>query len=415
MRLPTQRALTAHRMKQQLRRLSSRQLNHVAPATTRRRKASARSFATLVRAIAETHSHFAARTSLAINTGLTLRNWSIGCHIQEFEQQGAERAKYGTKLLEKLSASLSRDKRIKYHPRELRRCRQFYNAYPQIRGALPPESRDLLRSRLPKPLQALAARQYNIPPDRLLKALSFTHFVELLEIADPLKRAFYETEAIRGHWTSRELARQIGALLFERTALSRNKRRVVDLAHEAAETATPENAIRDPYVFEFLGLKQRDVLLEGDLEQALLDRLQEFLLELGRGFCFEARQKRIVIGDENYYIDLVFYHRLLRCHVLIELKREKFKHEHLGQLNTYLNWYRRHEMAEGDNPPIGLLLCSSKDQALVEYALPGLDTQLFVSRYQLELPKKDELKRFLTTQVRQISPARADDQQAEGQ
>ena len=123
------------------------------------------------------------------------------------------------------------------------------------------------------------------------------------------------------------------------------------------------------------------------------------MLELGRGFCFEARQKRIVIGDENYFIDLVFYHRLLRCHVLIELKREKFKHEHLGQLNTYLNWYRRHEMAEGDNPPIGLLLCSSKDQALVEYALPGLDAQLFVSRYQLELPKKDELERFLAAQV----------------
>jgi predicted nuclease of restriction endonuclease-like (RecB) superfamily len=236
-----------------------------------------------------------------------------------------------------------------------------------------------------------------------LKSLSFTHFVELLDIDDPIRRAFYETEAIRGNWTSRELSRQIGALLFERTALSRNKRRVVDQVQEVAETATPENTIRDPYVFEFLRLKARDVLHEGDLEQALLDRLQEFLLELGRGFCFEARQKRIVIGDENYFIDLVFYHRLLRCHVLIELKREKFKHEHLGQLNTYLNWYRRHEMPEGDNPPIGLLLCSSKDQALVEYALPGLDAQLFVSRYQLELPKKDELERFLAAQVSSLA------------
>lgn len=253
---------------------------------------------------------------------------------------------------------------------------------------------------------------HNIPADRLLRTLSFTHFVELLDIADPVKRAFYETEAIRGNWTSRELSRQIGALLFERTALSRNKRSVIDQAQEAAEKATPENSIRDPYVFEFLGLKARDVLHEGELEQALLDRLQEFLLELGRGFCFEARQKRIVIGDENYFIDLVFYHRLLRCHVLIELKREKFKHEHLGQLNTYLNWYRRHEMAAGDNPPIGLLLCSSKDQALVEYALPGLDAQLFVSRYQLELPKKDELERFLAAQVSslRLDHRRASDQ-----
>jgi predicted nuclease of restriction endonuclease-like (RecB) superfamily len=302
-------------------------------------------------------------------------------------------------LFENLSGTLRRSKDIKYHPRELRRCRQFYNAYPQILGALPPESRELLVFSLPQLMRRHSTAPHRIPAERLLKSLSFTHFVELLDIDDPIKRAFYETESIRGNWTSRELSRQIGALLFERTALSRNKQRVVAQVQEVAETATPANTIRDPYVFEFLGLKTRDVLHEGDLEQALLDRLQEFLLELGRGFCFEARQKRIVIDDENYFINLVFYHRLLRCHVLIELKREKFKHEHLGQLNTYLNWYRRHEMAEGDNPPTGLLLCSSKDQALVEYALPGLDTQLFVSRYQLELPKKDELERFLAAQV----------------
>jgi len=355
-------------------------------------------FTMLVQAIARTHSHFAARASLAINVGLTLRNWTIGCHIQEFEQRGQERAAYGAGLLEQLSTSLQKSKGIKYHPRELRRCRQFYNTYPQIRGALPPESRSALASSLPRTAR-LPDDSCSVPADRLLKALSFTHFVELLDITDPVKRTFYETEAIRGNWTSRELSRQIGALLFERTACSRNKRIVVDQAQTRAETATPESAIRDPYVFEFLGLRSRDVLHEGDLEQALLDRLQEFLLELGRGFCFEARQKRIVIGDENYFVDLVFYHRLLRCHVLIELKREKFKHEHLGQLHTYLNWYRRHEMAEGDNPPIGLLLCSSKDHALVEYALPGLDTQLFVSRYQLELPKKDELRRFLAAQI----------------
>jgi predicted nuclease of restriction endonuclease-like (RecB) superfamily len=166
-----------------------------------------------------------------------------------------------------------------------------------------------------------------MPADRLLTGLSFSHFVVLLEIDDPAKRAFYETETIRGNWTVRELSRQIDALLFERIALSRNKRRAVNEVQGAAGAATPESTIRDPYVFEFLGLRERDVLDEHDLERALLDSLQEFLLELGRGFCFEARQKRIVIGDENYFIDLVFYHRLLRCHVLIELKREKFKHE----------------------------------------------------------------------------------------
>jgi predicted nuclease of restriction endonuclease-like (RecB) superfamily len=374
---------------------------------TRRPKKRAGGFESLVRAIAETHSYFAARTSCAINVGLTLRNWSIGCHIQEFEQRGAERATYGSKLFETLSVSLSLDEGIKYHPRELRRCRQFYNAYPQIWGALPPESRDLLMSRSPRRMKRSTSGKYSTPAKHLLASLSFTHFVELLGIADPMKRAFYEIEAVRGHWTSRELARQIGAALFERTALSRNKSCVVDLAHQAAEIATPENTIRDPYVFEFLGLKTRDVFQESDLEQALLDRLQEFLLELGRGFCFEARQKRIVIGDEHYFIDLVFYHRILRRHVLIELKREKFRHEHLGQLNTYLNWYRRHEMVEGDNVPIGLLLCSSKDEALVEYALPGVDAQLFVSRYQLELPKKDELERFLAAQSGRIALPKA--------
>jgi predicted nuclease of restriction endonuclease-like (RecB) superfamily len=392
-------------MKQRPATVDTRRRKRTTRALQDREDASGPTFSALVQTIARTHVHFAARASLAINVGLTLRNWTVGCHIQEFEQRGEERARYGAGLFENLSASLRRSKDIKYHPRELRRCRQFYNAYPQIWGSLTPESRELLVFSLPQLAQPHSAAPHGIPVERLVQSLSFSHFVELLDIDDPLKRTFYEAEAIRGNWTVRELSRQIGALLFERTALSRNKRCVVDQAQEAAEAATPESTIRDPYVFEFLGLKARDVLHEGDLEQALLDRLQEFLLELGRGFCFEARQKRIVIGDENYFIDLVFYHRLLRCHVLIELKREKFKHEHLGQVNTYLNWYRKHEMMEGDNPPIGLLLCSSKDQALVEYALPGLDAQLFVSRYQLDLPRKDELERFLTAQVSSLGIA----------
>jgi len=287
-------------MKQRPKNRGSRALSRTSRAPTRRTKSGVRGFAALVQTIAKTHSHFTARTSLAINVGLTLRNWSIGCHIREFEQRGAERAAYGAGLLDKLSACLQRDKGIRYHPRELRRCRQFYNTYPQIWGALPPESRELLISELPQPPRFTAVATCGTPGNQLLRTLSFTHFVELLDIADPQKRAFYETEAIRGNWTSRELSRQIGALLFERTALSRNRRCVVDRAQMAAEKVTLENAIRDPYVFEFLGLKPRDVLHEGDLEQALLDRLQEFLLELGRGFCFEARQKRIVIGDENY-------------------------------------------------------------------------------------------------------------------
>jgi predicted nuclease of restriction endonuclease-like (RecB) superfamily len=263
----------------------SRALRRATHAPTRRVKSGARGLVALVKTIAKTHSHFTARTSLAINVGLTLRNWSIGCHIREFEQRGAKRATYGTGLFEKLSSCLKRDKGIKYHPRELRRCRQFYDTYPQIWGAVPPESRQLLISELPRRLDFAAVTPRGIPGERLLRSLSFTHFVELLDINDPQKRAFYEMQAIRGNWTARELSRQIGALLFERTALSRRRRCVVERAQLTAETVTPENAIRDPYVFEFLGLKPRDVLHEGNLEQALLDRLQEFLLELGRGFA----------------------------------------------------------------------------------------------------------------------------------
>jgi hypothetical protein len=161
-------------------------------------------------------------------------------------------------------------------------------------------------------------------------------------------------------------------------------------------------AIRDPYIFEFLGLKPREVMSESALEDQLLDKLQEFLLEMGHGFCFEARQKRILIGDTHNFIDLVFYHRILKCHVLVELKVDKFTHEHIGQLNTYVSWYMKNEMTSGDNPPVGILLCTQKDNPLVEYALAGMDNQLFVSKYQLELPKKEDMQRFLAQKIKEV-------------
>ncbi len=162
----------------------------------------------------------------------------------------------------------------------------------------------------------------------------------------------------------------------------------------------PSLSIRDPYIFEFLGIKSREVMGESELEDSLLDGLQDFLLELGHGFCFEARQKRILIGDEYFFVDLVFYHRILKCHVLIELKVDNFSHENIGQLNTYVNWYLKNEMSEGDNPPIGILLCTKKNNALVEYALAGMDNNLFVSKYQLELPEKEEMQKFLEEQIK---------------
>jgi predicted nuclease of restriction endonuclease-like (RecB) superfamily len=329
---------------------------------------------------------------------VTLRNWIFGCYIVEYEQCGADRARYGEKLLAKLSARLVREGVSRAEERELRRYRQFYHAYPQIREALTPESRKHLAS--PEigssgPIRESVTPESGRSGKELITRLSFTHIVELLAVADPLKRSFYEAECIRGNWGVRELKRQIASLYFERSTLSRDKAKLARLTHAGAEAAEPHLTIRDPYVFEFLGLKSPEVMSESQLEDQLLDRLQEFLLELGHGFCFEARQKRILIGDSHYFIDLVFYHRILKCHVLIELKLEEFHHENIGQLNTYVTWYAKNIMSDGDNPPIGILLCTQKDHALVEYALAGMDNQLFVSKYQLHLPRREELQREL--------------------
>lgn len=215
------------------------------------------------------------------------------------------------------------------------------------------------------------------------------------------KRSFYIEECIRGNWAVRELKRQIASHYYERTLLSKDKEKLSRLTQAKAETLTAKEIIRNPYVFEFAGYKTREVMMESDMEDALLTKFQDFMLELGRGFCFEARQKRILIGGEHFFVDLVFYHRILKCHVLIELKTDSFKHEHLGQLNTYVNWYKKNEVTPGDNPPVGLLLCTKKNHALVEYARAGIDNQLFISKYQLELPGKDEIAAFLDEAARE--------------
>ena len=198
--------------------------------------------------------------------------------------------------------------------------------------------------------------------------------------------------SVRTAATSREQSRRHNPAIYSPKPLT---------AHESAEVAEPKLAIRDPYIFEFLGLKPKEVMSESHLEDQLLDKLQEFLLELGHGFCFEARQKRILIGDTHNFVDLVFYHRILKCHVLVELKLNEFSHENIGQLNTYVSWYKKNMMSKGDNPPIGILLCTQRDSTLVEYALAGMDNGLFVSKYQLELPKKEEMQRFIEEQVRE--------------
>jgi predicted nuclease of restriction endonuclease-like (RecB) superfamily len=363
------------------------------------------SFSRLTELIHRTHAELAAQANKAVNVSLTLRNWLIGLHITEYEQQGLDRAEYGTALLKNLSISLKQLGVSNCNERELRRYRQFYQEYPQIRESLTPEFTDripLLANSGGAPQIPSASKDTGeIPGKTLISRLSFTHIAELLRLDDPQKRAFYEIEAIQGNWSIRELKRQIGSLYFERSGLSHDKKKLSELAQASSEQQ-PRLNIRDPYVFEFLGLKPAEVMSETDLEQQLIDRLQTFLLELGHGFCFEARQKRILIGDEHFFVDLVFYHRILKCHVLVELKIERFSHENLGQLNTYVSWYRTNMMTEGDNPPIGILLCTDKNHALAEYALAGMDNQLFVSRYQLELPKREEMQRFIDEQLQSL-------------
>lgn len=371
-------------------------------------------FASLVAAISEAHHSLATQAARAVNVSLTLRNWLVGAYIREYEQRGADRAQYGESLLERLSQALAETGTVSYHPRELRRCRAFYLAYPEIRGTLSPESSALLNSvawAMPAGDSAMASMQpiggtlppeLSILPQRLVQSLSFSHFAELLEVDEPLKRRFYEIECLRGNWSVRELKRQIASLYYERSGLSADKNMLAAHVRMQAEQSAPLLNVRDPYVFEFLGLKPREVMYESDMEDAILDNLQQFLLEMGHGFCFEARQKRILIGEEYYFIDLVFYHRILKCHVLVELKLAEFSHENIGQLNTYVNWYKKHMMQESDNPPIGILLCTHKKHSLAEFALAGMDNQLFVSKYQLALPKREEIERFLAEKLHEV-------------
>lgn len=363
-------------------------------------------FDSLVTSIVHIHQQTQDFATKAVNAALTLRNWLIGYRIVEFEQRGQDRAAYGERLLPALAKRLSAAGLKRVDVRELRRFRLLYGVYPQIREIVTPELfAGLGAGALQPPLNApsLPKRETMSPESPMVETatpllihrLSFSHLAELLDLPDDTQRRFYEIECIRGNWSVRELRRQIASLYYQRSGLSKDKATLSAMAHAAADTLQPAHIIRDPYVFEFLGLRSRDVMAESELEDALLDRLQDFLLELGHGFCFEARQKRILIGDEHFFIDLVFYHRILKCHILVELKTDAFRHEHLGQLNTYVAYYKKHQMTPGDQPPIGILLCTRKNDALVEFALGDLSNQIFVSRYAVELPRKEDMERFI--------------------
>ena len=245
-----------------------------------------------------------------------------------------------------------------------------------------------------------ASDEFTTPPKMIIERLPFSHLCEIMTQKDPLARFFYETECIKGTWSVKELRRQISTNLYFRSGVSKDPKKL--LASIEPEKNTAALTIRQPFAFEFLGLNAKDVITESDLEDALIFHLQDFLLELGKGFCFEDRQKRMIIDDEYYFADLVFYHRILHCSVIVELKNDEFRHEYLGQLNAYVSYYKENEMHEGDNPPIGILLCTRKGKIMAEYALAGLDNNLFVSTYMLQLPDKATLEKFLMEKMKGV-------------
>ena len=340
----------------------------------------------------------------------TMRNWLIGYYIVEFEQYGKDRAECGTQLLKKLEERVNRKG---LNVTLFQTSRNFYNLYPQMGGLfVPNEIYSTLSNKSENhvfvkeksidgqvnTICATVSHKFRTPPEVIVSRLSFSHIREIMSVNDPLARYFYEQECIKCTWSVRELRRQITTNLYVRAGISRNPEKLLSLpsvqGHDSAELQ-----IRQPFTFEFLGLKAQDIVDEHDLEDALITHLQEFILELGKGFCFEARQKRIIIDDEYYYPDLVFYNRILHCGVIIELKNEEFSHENLGQLNAYVSYYKENEMRPGDNPPVGILLCTRRGKKMVEYALAGMDNQLFVSTYMLQLPDKKTLEDFLLKQL----------------
>ncbi|MCR5024846.1 MAG: PDDEXK nuclease domain-containing protein [Lachnospiraceae bacterium] len=365
-------------------------------------------FDNLIGGVTHVHDVTSAYAKGAVNQLLTVRNWMIGYYIVEYEQHGQNRAEYGSNLLGKMAEKLC----IKGLDRtNLNLCRLFYLRYPQICETVSHKLKGIGEIQyLPKLSNQMnekgknnneicetVSHKFETKPELLVSRLSFSHIREIMSIEDPFERFFYEFECIKGTWSVRELKRQISTNLYVRAGISRKPEQLLDQLVNNDFNAVFN--VKDPIALEFLGLDAKESITESDLEKALKDHLQEFMLELGSGFCFEARHKRILIDDDYYFPDLVFYNRILHCSVIVELKNEEFSHENFGQLNAYVGYYKENEMYPGDNPPVGILLCTKKGKKMVEYALSGMDNQLFASTYMLQLPNKKQLEDFLIKQM----------------
>lgn len=300
----------------------------------------------------------------SVNSALLQTYWDIGKVLVETEQHGETRAEYGKRLLLELSKHLSQELGKGFSRSNLQSMRNFYLAYPNC--------------------QTVSGK------------LSWSHYCELLAISDPEKRSFYEKECLQASWSVRELKRQVATSLFERLLLSdgkANQAKVLQLAQEGQTFHTPSDVLKEPYVFEFLALPEQKPILEKDLHQKLLRHLEDFLLELGRGFMFVGSEQRLTIDNTHFFVDLVFYHKILRCYILIDLKTTRLDHTHVGQMNLYLNYYLHEVNDDIDNPPVGIILCTDKNEVMAEYALGGMSNQIFASRYVPYIPDKEVLIR----------------------
>ena len=396
-------------------------------------------FESLVKHIQNTSEALQQDARLVINRNVTTRAWLTGFYIVEYEQHGNDRAKYGEQLIQRLSQRLGGKS---FGVSNLRNYRQFFLCYPELgpvigsylkerfsirhslngelelleihhspNGELAEDGKNLSLISLsdaqnPEAVSndgfamQLASGEVLPVPQMLFSRLSFTHIVQLLHLDEPMKRTFYAIEAMRGPWSVRELQRQIDSNYYERSGWSKKPELLAGKVNRKAEKPSFKEDLKSHYVFEFLGLAAKNVIEEDVLEQALIDHLEEFMLELGMGFCLEARQKKLLIDDRYFKADLVFYHRILKLHCIVELKGHRLDYADMAQLNMYLEYYRRHYMQPDDNPPVGLLLCTEYGQEMVEYVTPHMDPNLFVAQYELQLPSKDRITEFLMKENR---------------
>lgn len=324
-------------------------------------KVSDRKYNKLLANIGLTLEQARANAIKAINRELVKANWEIGKHIVQYEQEGNERAEYGSDLLARLSTDLGEKYGKGFGRRNVLDMRRFYLTY--------------------KKWQTVSAK------------LSWSHYIVLLGLSDDISRKFYEKQTVHENWSVRELERQIDSSLFERLSLSKDKKGILELSKKGNVITHISHAVKDPYILDFLKIPQSYKLTEKHLEQKIINNLQAFLLELGKGFTFVGRQYKISIRNNHFYVDLVFYHRILRCFVLIDLKTKGVQHNDIGQMNLYLNYFKAEENVQGENEPVGIILSANKDEVLVEYAMGGISNKIFVSKYQLYLPDKKTLQR----------------------